>query len=215
MKPSVTWGCACLVVSTVATALVGCSSDKAPAPNGMSYAGAPGNAGAPTGAGAGGAPSAGGSTSAGAGGSSGGTTSAGAGGTPDTAGTGGGSAGTGGGSAGAGGGTAGGGTAGGGTAGGGNAGFKCPAGPFAAFAPPAGKATHVAGTPPNDAFNMNNYTNVEGPVWIGDSLYFSEMTGSSMIPPARILKIAPGGVVTVAVADSGSNGLAVDGAGNL
>ncbi|MEI9952927.1 MAG: SMP-30/gluconolactonase/LRE family protein [Pseudomonadota bacterium] len=56
---------------------------------------------------------------------------------------------------------------------------------------------------------------MEGPVWIGDSLYFSEMTSSNMIPPARILKIAPGGAVSIVSADSGSNGLAVDGSGNL
>lgn len=94
-------------------------------------------------------------------------------------------------------------------------GFKCGAGPFETLTIPSGKASKVAGAPPSDDFNKNNFTNVEGPVWIGDSLYFSEMTGSNTIPPARILKIAPGGVVSVAVPDSGSNGLAVDGAGNL
>lgn len=140
----------------------------------------------------------------GAGGATAGSTSAGAGGTPGTGGAGG-TPGTGG---------AGGG-AGGGSAGAASTGFQCPAGPYAAFTAPTAKATHVAGAPPNDAFNMNNFTNVEGPVWIGDSLYFSEMTGSNTIPPARILKIAPGGAVSVVVPDSGSNGLAVDGAGNL
>jgi gluconolactonase len=75
----------------------------------------------------------------------------------------------------------------------------------------------VAGAPPLDTFNNtgNDFTNVEGPVWIGDSLYFSEMLGSPNPPPSRILKIAPGNVVTVAVADSGSNGMAVDPNGNL
>jgi len=76
-------------------------------------------------------------------------------------------------------------------------------------------ASKIAGAPPSDSFNKDAWTNVEGPVWIGDSLYFSEMTGSNMIPPARILKIAAGGVVSVVNADSGSNGLAVDGSGNL
>jgi gluconolactonase len=75
-------------------------------------------------------------------------------------------------------------------------------------------ATKIAGAPPSDAFNKDAWTNVEGPVWLGDALYFSEMTGSNMIPPARIMKIA-GGTVSIISADSGSNGLAVDGAGNL
>ena len=48
-----------------------------------------------------------------------------------------------------------------------------------------------------------------------DSLYFSEMTNSNMIPPSRILKIAAGGAVSVFAADAGSNGLAVDPSGNL
>jgi gluconolactonase len=139
-----------------------------------------------------------------------------------------------GGSGGGGGGTGGGGTGGsGGAGGGGNAGsagaagnagaagsssgtgFKCPAGPFDSWVVPTSKAMKITGAPPADDFNKNNYTNVEGPVWIGDSLYFSEMTGSNLIPPARIVKIGPGGAVTVAVPDSGSNGLAVDGNGDL
>ena len=92
--------------------------------------------------------------------------------------------------------------------------YKCPSGTFAAFTP-GGAATKVAGTPPADAFNKDAWTNVEGPVWIGDSLYFSEMTNSNMTPPSRILKIAPGGAVSVFAADAGTNGLAVDGSGNL
>jgi gluconolactonase len=59
------------------------------------------------------------------------------------------------------------------------------------------------------------FTNVEGPVWIGDSLYFSEMTSATPIPPARILKLGPGNVVSIAVPDSGTNGMAVDASGNL
>jgi len=92
--------------------------------------------------------------------------------------------------------------------------YKCPAGPFT-FTPPTGMATKVAGTPPADTFNKDAWTNVEGPVWIGDSLYFSEMTNSNMAPPSRILKVAPGGAVSVFAADAGSNGLAVDGSGHL
>jgi len=76
-------------------------------------------------------------------------------------------------------------------------------------------ATKVAGTPPADTFNKDAWTNVEGPVWIGDALYFSEMTNSNMTPPSRILKLAAGGAVSVFAPDAGSNGLAVDGSGNL
>lgn len=115
---------------------------------------------------------------------------------------------------------------GGGNAGNGNAGsgggagmtggsaFKCPAGPFQALTLAGAKATKIMGAPPVDAFNKDAWTNIEGPVWIGDSLYFTEMTGANL-PPARILKLAPGNVVSVAVPDAGANGLAVDGAGNL
>ncbi|HTA88640.1 MAG TPA: SMP-30/gluconolactonase/LRE family protein [Polyangiaceae bacterium] len=94
-------------------------------------------------------------------------------------------------------------------------GFKCPASP-GTFTLPTGKAEHIPGTTPVDSFNMNaGFTNVEGPVWIGDSLYFSEMLGGSL-PPSRILKLTPpGNTVSVAVADSGSNGMAVDSNGNL
>jgi gluconolactonase len=102
-----------------------------------------------------------------------------------------------------------------GVGGGATTGFKCPAGPFDATLPASTIATKIMGAPPSDTFNMNGFTNVEGPVWIGDSLYFSEMTNGNMKPPARILKIAPGNVVTVAVAQSGSNGLAVDSNGIL
>ena len=101
-----------------------------------------------------------------------------------------------------------------GAAGGGSAAFRCPAGPFT-FTAPTGTASKVPGTPPADAFNKDAWTNVEGPVWIGDALYFSEMTSSNMRPPSRILKIAAGGAVSVFAADAGSNGLAVDGSGNL
>jgi gluconolactonase len=94
-------------------------------------------------------------------------------------------------------------------------GYKCPAAP-GTFALPSGKAEHIAGTTPVDAFNMNaGFTNVEGPVWLGDSLYFSEMTAQTSTampnPPSRILKLAPGNVVSIAVTDSGSNGMATDG----
>jgi gluconolactonase len=74
----------------------------------------------------------------------------------------------------------------------------------------------VAGVPPADAFNQNNGTfgNVEGPVWIDGALYVSEMGPGSNPPPSRILKIA-GGTVSIVNADAGTNGLAVDSAGQM
>lgn len=49
----------------------------------------------------------------------------------------------------------------------------------------------------------------EGPVWIKDSLYFSDFTFSAGFP-SRIQKLDATGNVTTAIDDSGSNGLAVD-----
>lgn len=106
---------------------------------------------------------------------------------------------------------------------GGAIGFTCPAGPFAAPVLTGLTPTKVAGVPPSDAFNNtnNNFGIIEGPVWIGDSLYISEigqdMSGQSPTPPppSRILKVTTAGVVSVAIADAGSNGLAVDKNGNL
>lgn len=54
----------------------------------------------------------------------------------------------------------------------------------------------------------------EGPVWIKDSLYFSDFTFSSGFP-SRIQKLDPSGNMTTVIEDSGSNGLAVDNQGNL
>jgi len=79
-------------------------------------------------------------------------------------------------------------------------------------------ATRVVGAPPVDAFNMNDFGNVEGPVWIGDSLYFTDINvKTANLPPSRILKLTPGtpDVISVFVADAGANGMAVDPAGNL
>ena len=75
----------------------------------------------------------------------------------------------------------------------------------------------VSGLPPLDAFNSNGNTNtnVEGPVWIGDKLYLSEFPFTPA-PAARILALDPAsGQVSVALANAGSNGLAVDGSGAL
>lgn len=162
---------------------------------------------------AGGSAGSGGSATAGAGGSASGVAGSASGGVPTTGGGGtGGSANAGGGS---------GGTAAGGSAGSGNndSNWGCPAASTLTMSPlPGANATaeRVAGAPPADSFNNtgNNFTTVEGPAWVGDALYFSELKTDS-VPPARILKLAADNTVTEFIADAGSNGLAPDGAGNL
>ena len=47
-----------------------------------------------------------------------------------------------------------------------------------------------------DGSQGNGFTNVEGPVWIGNALYFSEMTSGNNPPPSRILKIDSSDAVT-------------------
>lgn len=96
-------------------------------------------------------------------------------------------------------------------------GFQCPAGPFSAPLPANATAVRVEGLPPSDAFNNmgNTRTNVEGPVWIGDKLYVSEFEFQPA-PSSRILALDPvSGTVSVALASTGSNGLAVDMSGAL
>ncbi len=95
--------------------------------------------------------------------------------------------------------------------------YKCPAGPFTNPNPSSLTPMRVAGIPTPDATinsNGNGFSTVEGPVWIGDALYVSELA-TTPIPPSRIFKITADGTVTVAIPDSGSNGMAVDSKGNL
>ncbi|ACE86150.1 SMP-30/gluconolactonase/LRE family protein [Cellvibrio japonicus] len=54
----------------------------------------------------------------------------------------------------------------------------------------------------------------EGPVWIGNALYFSDFTFSQGFP-SRVQKLDMDGTLTTVIEDSGSNGLAVDLAGDL
>lgn len=54
----------------------------------------------------------------------------------------------------------------------------------------------------------------EGPVWLADALYFSDFRFSAGFP-SRILRLGADGKLSVAIADSGSNGLATDGKGHL
>ena len=114
----------------------------------------------------------------------------------------------------------------GGTATGGSAGtsggftpYACPSGPFTNPTPSSLKPTRVAGVPIADAtINQSGYgfSNIEGPVWIGDALYISEYTNANTPPiPGHILKITASGTVSEAIPNSGSNGLAVNSAGNI
>ena len=122
-----------------------------------------------------------------------------------------------GGSAGSGGGTAGASGAGGST----SKGFTCPAGAVEAPKLTGLTPMRVVGVPPSDAFNNNNndFTNIEGDVWIGDALYVSEINpgkaAPNMAPPSRILKITADDKVTILNPDVGSNGLATNDAGEL
>lgn len=93
----------------------------------------------------------------------------------------------------------------------------CPSGPFGQPVPDGASAVRIAGLPPQDAFNDsgNTRTNIEGPVWLGDKLYVSEFEFSPT-PDSRILVLDPStGAVSVALASSGANGLAVDADGAL
>jgi gluconolactonase len=120
---------------------------------------------------------------------------------------------------------------------GGGGGFVCPAPPFAATPIASGAtAERLAGVPPNDAFisDANDTVILEGPVWLDGNLYVSEIENGSAFgngpglgggagadgnatpaPPGRILKISDAGAVSVAFADVGSNGLALDPSGAL
>ena len=111
-------------------------------------------------------------------------------------------------------------SSGGGSGGGPNAVWPCPAG--ISGTPTLGTPTRVEAVPPADSFNMNNGTfgNVEGPVWIDDALYLSEMSADpySQSSPdqkkSRILKLS-GDSVSIFIEDSGSNGLAIGLTGDL
>jgi gluconolactonase len=78
-------------------------------------------------------------------------------------------------------------------------------------APPSGelKAERVAVAASRDEPGL-----YEGPVWIGDALYFSDFSFSKGFP-SRVRKLAANGTVSTIIEDSGSNGLALDTGGNL
>lgn len=76
--------------------------------------------------------------------------------------------------------------------------------------------SRVDGVPPADAFNDSGRTrtNLEGAVWIRDTLYVAEFPFTPA-PMSRVLALGPSGAVSVAIASSGANGMAVDAMGNL
>lgn len=108
-----------------------------------------------------------------------------------------------------------------GGSGGGSGVWACPSG--ISGTPTLGTPTRVEGVPPADSFNMNNgsWGNVEGPVWVGDALYLSEMSSESYSQSspdqkrARMLKVTADGNVSVFIEDSGSNGIAISLEGDL
>ncbi len=92
--------------------------------------------------------------------------------------------------------------------------WRCPTGQ--SFSPPSltgVTVTQLTG-PPADTFGRG-FSIIEGPVWIGDSLYVSQIEGGNPPPLARILKVVPGGPAAIFNTSSGSNGLAVDANGNI
>jgi gluconolactonase len=99
-------------------------------------------------------------------------------------------------------------------------GFSCPAG---SFEPPVlgGTLVRVEGVPPPDAFNDQNrdFTNIEGAVWVDGALYVSEINPGRALPnqppPSRLLRVSERGEVSVVLADSGTNGLALSPGGEL
>jgi gluconolactonase len=107
-------------------------------------------------------------------------------------------------------------------AGTGAGGWKCPSG-VTGTPTLTGTPARVANVPPSDSFNMNNGTFgiIEGPVWVDDTLYLSELGSASYnsqdtdMKKSRMLKVTSDGKVAVFIADSGSNGLAINGKGNL
>jgi gluconolactonase len=197
-----------------ATGAGGSSTGGTTGSGGSASGGTTGTGGTVTGSGgsaSGGTTGSGGTTTGTGGSSSGGATGSGGSATGGATGTGGQAGGTGGAAG----------------SGGGFTPYVCPSGitsPSASAIPAGSTATRISGAPPVDNFDGSNgtsFTNVEGPVWIGNALYFSEMTNGPNPPPSRILKIDASDTVTLfyppsgAGGDSGSNGMAVDAKGNL
>lgn len=63
--------------------------------------------------------------------------------------------------------------------------------------------------------HFDGFGNIEGPVWIDGALYYSNISGGENPPASVIWRLIPGEEPEVFMTDSGSNGLATDGAGGL
>jgi gluconolactonase len=89
--------------------------------------------------------------------------------------------------------------------------WRCPSGTFTALtsttALPAPR--RLADVPPAGDNYGQGFSIIEGPVWLGDSLYVSQILGGTPPPPSRILKIVPGSAATVFATNDGTNGLAI------
>jgi gluconolactonase len=84
---------------------------------------------------------------------------------------------------------------------------SCPAGPFGSPLPANPSIQKLASVGSNDNVNW------EGLVWVGDALLFSEIAGNNS---SQINRFVPGGSVQRgAFPSTGSNGLALDAAGDL
>jgi gluconolactonase len=88
---------------------------------------------------------------------------------------------------------------------------NCPAGPFGAPLPANPQVSKIF------SVGENNFFNFEGAVWVGNSLYFSEIGNGAAPPPSRINRYTPPGNTFErgVFANTGSNGLGVDAQGNL
>jgi gluconolactonase len=87
----------------------------------------------------------------------------------------------------------------------------CPPGPFGGPLPANPTVQRLF------TLDDNGFFNFEGPVWTGSALYFSEVSGGNNPPPARINRYVPGaaGFERGVIENTGSNGMALDAAGNL
>jgi len=84
---------------------------------------------------------------------------------------------------------------------------SCPPGPFGSPLPDSPSIQKLASVGDNNNFNW------EGVVWVGDALLFSEIAGNNS---SQINRFVPGGTVQRgAFPSTGSNGLALDAAGDL
>ncbi|HEY2730765.1 MAG TPA: SMP-30/gluconolactonase/LRE family protein [Polyangia bacterium] len=92
--------------------------------------------------------------------------------------------------------------------------WKCPAGTFTAPSFAGLTPQRIASVPPADNF-AQGFGILEGPVWVADKLFFTQMAASPRPPPARLLQMVPGAAAIVANADFGANGMALDAQGNL